>query len=711
MSLVEGEERMRERRLRALVLIVAFCIMVSVFCAFTSPVAAATEEDVNQAIAEGVEWLVQKQNPSDGSWYGSGDELKVALTGFALTKLELHAYEMGYESPFDIAYPYSENVIRGWSFVFRPGYANIQAMSLQDHTAGASGSIDDPDVNGNGIGLYFGWDGWYTVYTTGIVLMALHASGTPDRLNDLDSDYDSNGFVDTFQEIAQDTADWLSFAQGDAGYDEGGWAYEALDNMGSYDRGENWNIMADNSNSGYAALGLASAEAFGCTVPDWVKTELDFWITLMQHPVIGDGDDGGSSYRLPMNTGTNLLRTGNLVFQMTFCGDGPGAERFDAAMAYIARHWQSPHLDVGWGYGADPAVYQTMFCLMKGFEYSGIDLIDLDGDEIPEHDWYAEFADVLISQQNEDGSWPKTQWDILELPVLSVSWALLTLEKASPPSPVIPVHVDIKPESWPNPINLGRLGVLPVAICGTENLDVTTIDPATVVLGFEGEEGDVGPARWSYEDVATPFEGGPYDGHELGADGYLDIVLHFVTQEIVNAFRLYRHGGLIRPLYINGNLKEEYGGKVIHGKDYVWITGSLDESPSFLKGHYYSAFYPDFLGPHVIKTGTWLTIGFGWAESGATAEEAEQYVRNFANSATLEPTFKGEPFKKPYSGYLWEYLDITYDEANGQYTALLRYRYYVNPQTAGTYEIHWRMYNPVDNLWHESTGYVTWYEG
>ena len=44
------------------------------------------------------------------------------------------------------------------------------------------------------------------------------------------------------------------------------------------------------------------------------------------------------------------------------------------------------------------------------------------------------------------------------------------------------VPVDIKPGGCPNPLNVGSQGVLPVAILGTSDLDVTTIKPETVTL-------------------------------------------------------------------------------------------------------------------------------------------------------------------------------------------------------------------------------------
>ena len=42
--------------------------------------------------------------------------------------------------------------------------------------------------------------------------------------------------------------------------------------------------------------------------------------------------------------------------------------------------------------------------------------------------------------------------------------------------------VDIKPGSCPNPINVKSKGVLPTEILGTEDFDVTMVDPASVRL-------------------------------------------------------------------------------------------------------------------------------------------------------------------------------------------------------------------------------------
>lgn len=148
------------------------------------------------------------------------------------------------------------------------------------------------------------------------------------------------------------------------------------------------------------------------------------------------------------------------------------------------------------------------------------------------------------------------------------------------PPPVISVHVDIKPGSWPNPINIDSKGVFAVAICGTEDFDVRTINPTTVKIYIEGIEEGVSPKRWSYEDVATPYNGEPGGGHALSGDGYMDLVLHFDTKTAVLTMHLYEHVGKIIPLIIKGNLYEEFNGKQITGQDYVWILKSQGRSSS-----------------------------------------------------------------------------------------------------------------------------------
>lgn len=78
-------------------------------------------------------------------------------------------------------------------------------------------------------------------------------------------------------------------------------------------------------------------------------------------------------------------------------------------------------------------------------------------------------------------------------------------------------NVDIKPGSCNNPVNRTNRGVLPVAILGSVDVDVTTIDPKSILLeGFS-------PAKWSIEDVSKLDECS-------GGDGYPDLVLKWDSE-------------------------------------------------------------------------------------------------------------------------------------------------------------------------------------
>jgi hypothetical protein len=128
-------------------------------------------------------------------------------------------------------------------------------------------------------------------------------------------------------------------------------------------------------------------------------------------------------------------------------------------------------------------------------------------------------------------------------------------------TPLIELEIDIKPGSCPNPLNVKSQGVLPVAILGTEDLDVTDIDVDTISLA------GVAPIRFDYEDVATPFEGELCDCHEDGPDGYFDLTLKFDTQEIVTALG-YVEDGEYLPLKLSATLVDS---TVIEGCDCIRI--------------------------------------------------------------------------------------------------------------------------------------------
>ena len=134
------------------------------------------------------------------------------------------------------------------------------------------------------------------------------------------------------------------------------------------------------------------------------------------------------------------------------------------------------------------------------------------------------------------------------------------------------VSLDLKPGSCPNPICSRSRGVQPVAVLGTGNFDVTTIDVSS--LRLEG----VAPIRYGYEDVSAPYAGDLCGCNGSGPDGFPDLTLKFSTQEIMDAIGRSPSGD--RVLTLTGTLLD---GTPIAGQDCAVIL-SCGEPPRFRIG-------------------------------------------------------------------------------------------------------------------------------
>ena len=75
------------------------------------------------------------------------------------------------------------------------------------------------------------------------------------------------------------------------------------------------------------------------------------------------------------------------------------------------------------------------------------------------------------------------------------------------------VDIDIKPGSDPNSINSRSMGLVPVAILGSDTFDVSEVDVSTLVFG---------PSD------ATPAHNGHLD--DVNGDGLPDLVTHYVQK-------------------------------------------------------------------------------------------------------------------------------------------------------------------------------------
>lgn len=122
-------------------------------------------------------------------------------------------------------------------------------------------------------------------------------------------------------------------------------------------------------------------------------------------------------------------------------------------------------------------------------------------------------------------------------------------------SPVIEVGIDIKPGSYPNSINLGSQGVVPVAILSTEDFDATIeVDRDTVKLAGSG--------------VAVRGKNNKLLAHEedVNGDGLIDLICQVETENLDPG--TFQDGQAV----LTGNLLPEFGGTPIEGSDDITIV-------------------------------------------------------------------------------------------------------------------------------------------
>ncbi len=114
---------------------------------------------------------------------------------------------------------------------------------------------------------------------------------------------------------------------------------------------------------------------------------------------------------------------------------------------------------------------------------------------------------------------------------------------------VLTVDIDIKPGTYPNTINLGSSGTVPVAILSSSTFDATTVDPTTVTLAGAS--------------VALKGKGTPQSTvQDINGDGRLDLVVHVTT----DALQL---SDTDTEAVLEG---QTYSGQLIRGSDTVRIV-------------------------------------------------------------------------------------------------------------------------------------------
>jgi beta-lactam-binding protein with PASTA domain len=362
---------------------------------------------VNAAIEDGLRylWVNQTSRATNfpagvtTSWSASYPESFSALVVLAF---ENHGYhlENNDDAPLGL---YEKYVVRrGLNFIIN----ELRTFSLTVQPAG------NPCVNVEAapcIGLRQNQQS--EGYATSLAILPIAASNALNRHVSEIAGTENMGYVvgKTYGEVLQRLVNAMAFGQGESGFARGGWAYNF--NSGN----------TDGSTIGWNVLALLDAAAAGITVPAFVKTEF----TNFAVPY-GINSDGTFDYTSDNNAASNNIR--NMVkagvgLQAMFYADivGLGDARVLAGRNATNARWNAnvvgdaypctalgnqPHKGCGY----------AMFNVFKGLKLQGITTLPnvtrpAGPGNIPAGDWYADYVDWLLTNQNAPttlagGGWP-----------------------------------------------------------------------------------------------------------------------------------------------------------------------------------------------------------------------------------------------------------------------------------------------------------------
>jgi hypothetical protein len=367
--------------------------------------------NINRAIASGLRhlWTTQASRASfDTSptavWTSaSSGQRNAAITALVVLAFMNHGFTVPNNNTAATGIFPKYVVQRGLNFLFN----DLFQQQLTQQTAG------NPCVNVGGgppcVGLTTGGE---QGYETAVVALPIAASGALSRVVAGIPGTNNAGFVvgKTYGEILQRVMNTMAWGQNDgAGPNGGGWIYSWSNNSSQ---------QTDGSTVGWDILALMDAAAAGVNVAGFVKTE--FQTKALPGAL---NNDGSFDYRGDGNANSgnsvNLAKAAIGLQGLFYTGADTSNPQVQAGLNYISARWNTSGLsqsflcsnnganNKGCGYG--------MFNSFKALKLLGVQTLPgvnrpSGPGPIPANDWYADYEDWLIGNQQAPGTANGGHW-------------------------------------------------------------------------------------------------------------------------------------------------------------------------------------------------------------------------------------------------------------------------------------------------------------
>jgi hypothetical protein len=369
---------MKLQRTRVSVLVAAACAMMA-----SGSVTAATDPEINTAIAKGIDYLVVAQQPG-GNWdYGGYDP---AATGAAVYALLTQKAQWGIETTKTVG-QIQTAVDNGIKYLLN-GASSVSVSTRND-------GVNICPGGGSCNAVYWNAANNEDSYTTGLIApaIALYAAGNPGGT----STATAGPLVGkTWAQIAQGITNTWSASQSTANQGAliGGWRYGLND---GYD--------SDMSTTQWGIISLLYDQTLGATTPGVVTTDLAKWLAFAQNPTTGAG-----CYQGPSSGICNHSDTGGLLLGLDLVGKPVTDTAVQKALAFLNNNWAVGANGTWYGNFGHP---YAMWSVYKGLEVN-IGLANdsyitnhgnCGGDRPTDCNWWQDYNEYLVSNQNGNGSW------------------------------------------------------------------------------------------------------------------------------------------------------------------------------------------------------------------------------------------------------------------------------------------------------------------